>query len=144
MAALTDFAENRIVDSVLRSQALGAPTTWHVALYTTAPTDAAGGIEVTGGGYARVAVAASLAAWAGTQGAGTTVASNGTGGVTSNNAVITFPTPSAAWGTVVAFGLFDAATGGNLWIHSALTASRTISAGDGVTFAAAALTVQFA
>ena len=144
MAALTDFAENRIVDSVLRSQALGAPTTWHVALYTTAPTDAAGGIEVTGGGYARVAVAASLAAWAGTQGAGTTVASNGTGGVTSNNAVITFPTPSAAWGTVVAFGLFDAATGGNLWVHAALGTARVIGTGDGVSFAPAALTVQFA
>ena len=144
MAALTDFAENRIVDSVLRSQALGAPTTWHVALYTTAPTDAGGGVEVSGGGYARVAVPASLVAWAGTQGAGTTVASNGAGGLTSNNTAIAFPTPTAPWGTVVAFGLFGAATGGDLWIHAALGTARVIGTGDGVSFAPAALTVQFA
>ena len=141
--SLTDFAENRVVDSVIRGQALAAPTTWHVALYTTCPTDAGGGIEVTGGAYARVAVAASLVAWAGTQGPGTTVASTGTGGLTSNNVAIAFPTPSAGWGTVVCWALVDAATAGNIWIYAALTVSRTILTGDGVSFAPGSATVQF-
>ena len=144
MASLTDFAENRTLDALLRGQALGAPATWHIALYTVAPSDSAPGTEVTGGSYARAAVAASLAAWAGTQGAGTTTASSGTGGLSSNNGVITFPTATAAWGTVVAFGLMDALTGGNLWVHAPLTTSRSILSGDVASFAAATLTLQVA
>ena len=139
--ALTDFAENRAVDALLRGQALGAPATWHVALYTVMPTDTGGGTEVTGGSYARVPVAASLANWAGTHGAGTSTASSGTGGQTSNNGVLAFPTATAPWGTVVGFGLFDAATGGNLWIYAPLTAAQAIGSGATASFAAGQLTV---
>jgi len=39
---------------------------------------------------------------------------NTTAAFAQNNAIITFPQASASWGTVVAFGLFDAATSGNL------------------------------
>lgn len=141
-AALTDFAENKIVDATLRAQAIGTPVTWYVALYTTCPTDSTAGTEATGGSYARVAVTAGLAAWAGTQSAGSTVASSGTGGTTSNNAAITFPTPTASWGTVVCWAITDASTAGNIWIYSALTVSKTINIGDSVSFAAAAATYQ--
>lgn len=143
MAALTNFAENKLIDALMRAQALGAPATWHVGLFTAAPNDAGGGTEVTGGNYARVAVTAGLTQWAGTQGAGTTTASSGTNGTTSNNAAITFPTPTANWGTVVAMGIFDASTGGNLWVFTALTANKTVNNGDPApSFAAAALTIQ--
>ena len=37
--ALTDYAENKVVDALIRAQAIGTPATWHVALYTTCPTD---------------------------------------------------------------------------------------------------------
>lgn len=141
-AALTDFAENKIVDATMRAQAIGTPVTWYVALYTTCPTDSTAGTEATGGSYARVAVTAGLAAWAGTQSAGSTVASSGTGGTTSNNAAITFPTPTASWGTVVCWAITDASTAGNIWIYSALTVSKTINIGDSVSFAAAAATYQ--
>lgn len=141
--ALTDYAENKIVDAVLRGQTLGAPATGYVALYTACPTDSTAGTEVTGGSYARVAIVSSLANWAGTQGAGTTVASSGTGGTTSNNVVITFPTPTANWGTVACWGITDAATVGNLWIYSTLTVSKTINNGDAApSFAAGAATFQ--
>jgi len=112
-AALTDFAENKIIDAALRAQAIGAPATWYVSLYTVCPTDSTGGTEATGGSYARVSVTAGLSAWAGTHGAGTTVASTGTGGTTSNNAIWTFATPSATWGTVVCWGVTDASTAGH-------------------------------
>lgn len=93
--ALTDYAENKVIDAVLRGQALAAPATFYVRLNTTACSDSASGTEVTGGSYARVAVTSGLAAWAGTQSAGSTTASSGTGGTTSNNAVVNFTTPTA-------------------------------------------------
>ena len=132
------------VDWLLRGQAFTPPSTGvYVALFTAAPTDAGGGTEVAGNGYARVSVANSLAAWAGTQAAASTTASSGTNGTTSNNATISFPTPTpAGWGTVVAFGVFDAATLGNLLFYAPLTVSKTINAGDAVTFAAGALSLQ--
>jgi hypothetical protein len=141
-AALTNFAENKVIDATLRAQAIGTPATWYVALYTACPTDTGGGTEVTGGNYARVAVTAGLTQWAGTQSAGSTTASSGTGGTSSNNAAINFPTPSASWGTVVCWGLTDASSAGNLWIYSALTVNKTINIGDTVSFAAGAATFQ--
>lgn len=142
-AALSDYAENKIVDAVLRGQALGAPVTGYVAIYTACPTDSTAGTEVTGGSYARVAITSSLANWAGTQGAGTTVASTGTGGTTSNNGAITFPAPTANWGVVTCWGILDASTAGNLWIYSALTTNKTINNGDAApVFSAGAATFQ--
>src|SRR3990167_2901349 len=124
-AALTDVAENKVVDALLRGQALGAPVTGYAALYTTCPTDSTAGTEVTGGSYARVAITSSLANWAGTHSAGSTTASSGTGGTTSNNGVITFPAPTANWGVVTCWGILDASTAGNLWVYSALTVNKT-------------------
>lgn len=140
--ALTDYAENKIVDATLRGQALGAPATWYYALYTTCPTDSTAGTEVTGGSYARVAVTAGLTQFAGTQAAASTTASTGTSGTTSNNAVVTFATPTAGWGTVNCWGLVDALTAGNIWIYSALTIPKTINNGDLPSFAAGATTIQ--
>ncbi len=140
--ALTDYAENAIVDSVLRGQTLGAPGTFYIGLDTSACNDAGGGTEATGGSYARVAVTSALANWAGTQSSGSTAASSGTGGTTSNNGTISFPTPSAGWGTVVSVRWWDASSSGNAWICTALTTSKTINSGDTVTFPAGALTFQ--
>lgn len=145
MSAMSDYLENKLVDLTLRGQAFTAPATLYVSLHTTATTDAGGGTEVTGGSYARVAVTASLANFAGTQSAGSTVASSGTGGATSNNGTITFPAPTATWGTVGWFGIWDASTAGNLLFHGALTTAKTINNGDAApSFAAAALTLTFA
>lgn len=140
--ALTDYAENKILDAVIRAQTLGAPATWYIGLDTVACGETGSGTEVTGGSYARVAVTASMANFAGTQSAGSTTASSGTGGTTSNNNVVTFPTPSAGWGTVVSMRWWDASTSGNAWICSNLGVSKTINIGDNVTFPAAALTFQ--
>jgi hypothetical protein len=149
---MTDFLENKLIDWLFRAQAIGitgasaaagtGPTSLYVGLFTAAPSDTGGGTEVTGGSYARVAVTSSLANWAGTQAAASTVASSGTSGTTSNNGSIAFATPSATWGTVTHFGIFDASTAGNLLIYGALTTSKTINSGDTVSFAAAALSFQ--
>jgi len=102
--------------------------------------DATALVEPTGGAYARVPIAASFAAWAGTQGAGTTVASSGTNATTSNNAAATFANPTADWGWCGLFVLFDAVSGGNAWIVDALTNPINLALGvTNVQFAAGAL-----
>lgn len=143
MAALSDYLENKIIDYILRGQAFTAPATVYVGLLTAAPSDTGGGTEVSGNAYARVAVSSSLANWAGTQAAASTVASSGSSGTTSNNAAITFPTPTpSGWGTVTHMAVYDAASAGNLLFYAPLTASKVINAGDSVSFAPASLTLQ--
>lgn len=142
-ASLSDYLENKLIDAFLRGQAYTMPATVYVGLATTTGSDAACGSEVSGGDYARVPVTSSLANWAGTQSAASTTASTGTGGTTSNNAAILFPDPTADWGTVTEFCVFDAASAGNLLFRAALTTPRTINNGYAApSFAAGALTFQ--
>jgi hypothetical protein len=91
---------------------------------------------VSGGGYARVQRDPADANW---------TAASPTDGITANVADITFPAPTTGWGTITHFGLWDAATGGNLLIHGALTTPRTVSGGDSApVFSAGGLAVTFA
>ena len=144
-ADLTNYGENKTLDALFRGQALSAPVSWHLGLYTDTCTDAGPGTEVSTAGtaYARQAVAASLTAWAGTQSAGSTSASTGTSGTTSNNAVISWPESTAAWGTIQSVGFNDASTAGNRWICINLSAPFAVSgAGITVKFNAGTLTFQ--
>jgi len=112
MAEFSDYMENKIIE-VMRATNFVAVAAY-VALYTTDPTDADTGTEVTGGSYAR-------------QLAGLSAAS---GGASSNAADIVFPTATADWGTVTHVGLRDAVTAGNLFMHSALDTPKTVANGD--------------
>ena len=132
---LTDFAENLLVDWFWRGQAAPAlPATWYVALLTTAPGEAGGGVEVVGGSYARVPLPRTLAAMSGTQGAGTVAASNVNAGTlnltTTNNADINFAQPTGNWGLVTHIGLCDAAAGGNIWMYAPMPNPQDIRAGN--------------
>lgn len=100
-------------------------------------------VEPSGGGYARVNLAASLTNYAATQGGST--ASTGTTGGTSNSVAITYPTISADWtpGTVKIWGYaeFDQLTGGNLLGWGPLTTLQSVLNGQSpASFAIAALT----
>ena len=149
MAALSNTFQNKFLDFLLRAQPFGfagttaaagtGPANVYVALFTAAPTAAGGGTEVSGNGYARVAVASSLTAWAGTQAAASTAASTGTSGLTSNNATVTFGTPLASWGQVVDVALMDSATGGLMLAYGGLQTNMTVNTGTAPTFAPAAL-----
>ena len=143
MSMFTDYFENKLIDQLFRGQAYAFPATLHVGLLTAAPTDSTSGTECSGGSYARVGVSCSLANWAGTQGAASTTASNGTSGTTSNNVTVTFPAPTGNWGAVTHWGIWDAASGGNLLMYGALTNSKNINNGDAApSFAAAQLSLQ--
>jgi len=114
MAEFTDFMEDKIIDHMLRNQSYTPPTTVYVGLFTSAPSDAGGGTEVSGGAYARQAVTLSAAS----------------GGASSNSAEITFPQATADWGTVTHLALFDALSGGNMLMWTPLDASKEINNGD--------------
>jgi hypothetical protein len=129
MGSKSNYLENKILDHVLGGVTYTPPATLYVALFTAAPGETGGGTEVSGGGYARVAVANDTTNWP--------AASNGQ---KSNGTVITFPAATANWGTVVAWGIFDAATGGNLLYYGDVSPNRTVNNGDTAQFAVGALT----
>jgi hypothetical protein len=142
--AISNYWQNSFaIDNGFRGQAYTQLTNIYMGLATTSGTAAACGTEVstTSTGYGRIAVPATEAAWSGTQGAGTTVASTGTSGTTSNNAAITFGSPTAGWGSIVSFCAFDAATAGHLLFQANLTTAKTVNSGDASpSFSAGALT----
>jgi hypothetical protein len=128
MAAMSNYLETALVNAVLRNTSYTSPTTVYVGLFTSDPTDAGSGTEVSGGSYVRKAMAFS----------------SPSNGATSNSSAVEFDQATASWGTVTHFGLFDASSSGNLLLHGALTASKTIDSGDVFKFATSALTATFA
>jgi hypothetical protein len=128
MAEMSNYLETALINGTLRGTTYTAPTTVYVGLYTSDPTDADTGTEVSGGSYARQAV---------TFGAPSD-------GVSTNTAAIEFPQATGTWGTVGWIGIEDASTGGNLLYHTALDASKTIATGDIFKIAIGSLSVTLA
>ena len=121
----SDYLENKLLDHVLGGGDYSRPATVYVALYTVAPTDAGGGTAVTGGSYARKSVTNNSTNWPAAS-----------GGAKSNGTEIAFAEATASWGTVVAFGIFDDPTAGNLLYWADLTTPKAIGSGDTAKFAA--------
>tara|TARA_S200002703_G_scaffold2711_3_gene4183 strand:- start:10 stop:402 length:393 start_codon:yes stop_codon:yes gene_type:complete len=130
MSALSDHAENLILNFLMTSGTATRPTAWYVALYTVAPSDSGGGTEVSGNGYSRQAVAWDTA--------------TGTGGTTDNTGAISFTASGGNFGTIVAIGIHDASSGGNLLWHGALSTNKTVNDGDTLEFAAGAIDLTIA
>ena len=114
MAEISNFLENAIINATLRNTTYTSVATVYVSLWTSDPTDAGSGTEVSGGSYARTAV----------------TFGSPSNGVTTNSANVTFPTATGTWGTVGWIGINDALSGGNLLYHTALDASKSITSGD--------------
>lgn len=129
----SNYLEDAILDHVLPGYTtLTPPASLYVALFTTDPTDADSGTEVSGGGYARLEIG----------GATGRAFSAASGGSRSNSADWEWPAAASAnWGTVSHFGIYDALTGGNLYYHAALTASKQIDTNDTARFLSGQLTV---
>jgi len=130
----TDYLESAILNGVLGGPAFSLPTTVYIALSTAVYSDAATGTsmsEVTGGSYARVAVTNNTTNWP-----------SASGGSKSNATVFTFPTASAAWGTVQSFYIIDAASTGNTLYGADLVTARAIDTGDTASFAIGSITVS--
>jgi hypothetical protein len=116
MAEMSNYLENALLNGTLNGTTYTAPTTIYVGLYTSDPTDANTGTEVSGGSYARKAV--------------TFATASGTSGSVATNADVTFDEATAAWGIVSYIGILDALTGGNLLYHTELDVAKDIDTGD--------------
>jgi len=124
----SNYLELELLDHVLGNQAYSAPANVYIALYTTAPTDAGGGVEVTGGSYARVTVTNNLTNWP-------------SANPKLNGVAFTFTQATADWGTVLAFSIMDALTVGNFLYWGDLTASKSVENGDTAEFAINGITI---
>lgn len=114
MAEMSNYLENAMINAVLRNTSYTSPTTVYVGLYTSDPTDANSGTEVSGGSYARTSV----------------TFGSPSNGVSTNSAAVEFPQATADWGTVSHIGILDASSSGNLLFHTPLDTSKAIATGD--------------
>lgn len=122
----TNYLETQILNHVLRATPYSAPSTVYVALFTSAPGEAGGGTEVTGGSYTRQSVTF-------TSPAPDTV---------MNTSDVNFPVATADWGTIVAFAIMDQASAGNMLYFANLSASRTVLTNDQFRFPTGQLSVN--
>ena len=125
---MSNFLENALINATLRNTTYTSVATVYVSLWTSDPTDAGSGTEVSGGSYARTAVTFAAPS----------------NGASASSADCTFPTCTSTWGTVSHIGIFDASTSGNLLYHTPLDTSKTIETGDIFKIASASLTVTLA
>ena len=125
MSAKSDYLENAILDHVLGTAALSSPTVY-ISLYTSDPGETDSGTEVTGNGYARLTASFGSAT---------------SGSASGPTSATEFTASGGSWGTVTHFGIHDASTAGNLLYYGALTASKSIAAGDTLRFATNSITI---
>lgn len=122
----TTYLANKLLDHVLKTASYAQPTVY-VGLYTTATGDGGTGTECTGTAYAREAHSSWNAA---------------SGGVTSNNGVISFTAAGAGdWGTLTHWAILDDPSAGNMLIHAALDDPVAPASGEVVEVADTALDV---
>ena len=128
MAEISNYLENAIINATLRNTSYSSPSTVYIGLYTSNPTDANTGTEVSGGSYARKSVTFAAPS----------------DGVAASNADVIFDTATANWGTITHIGILDALTSGNLLYHTQLDTSKVIDTNDIFRINSGALTVTIA
>lgn len=134
---MSDYFAKALLDYYIgkNNTTLTVPATLYVAMYTTTPGVAnSGGVEATGSGYARLGITNSTSFFSAASGSGTrTKAASG------GSYPLSWFTATGALGPIVATGLLDASSAGNLWLLNeiAVGSQQTIANGNVVTFNAA-------
>lgn len=128
MAAMSNYLENALINATLRNTSYSSPATVYAALFTSDPTDAGTGTEVSGGSYTRKAI----------------TFGSPSNGASTNSGAVEFDQATGNWGTITHFGIYDASTSGNLLYHGQLTSSKVIETGDVFKFATSSVTVTLA
>ena len=125
----SNYVQRLTLDGWLRGQSVTFPPGGYIALYTTNPTAADSGTEVTGGSYTRMPVQFTASISQGNQSAA------------QNANKVEFPEATAPWGRIAYFGIRDAVAGGNLLYFSPLTTSLDVVTGTAPKFERGAITV---
>ena len=121
---LPDTIENQLLDALVGTTAYTVTTPIKLALVTANGSDSSAGTQVTGGSYARQNIAFAAAS----------------SGSITNSGVISFTGMPAC--TVVGIEIYDNAGTPKRLAYGALTASRTVTAGDTVQFSASSVTLS--
>lgn len=118
---------NRLLDASLGTATYTAPTgAMKLALSTTTGTNSSAGTEVTGGSYARQTITFNAAS---------------AGSATNSNSISYTGMPAA---TVTGVEIYDSAgSPRRAWV-GALTSSKTVGAGDTLSFATSSVTITLA
>ena len=115
---MTNYLANAMANATIRNTTYTSPANVYASLYSVAPTGNTAGTELTGNGYARQLTTFAAPA----------------AGVAASNVAVTFGAASGNnWPTVVAVGIVDASTSGNLMFYSGI-AGRNIKIGDSLVF----------
>lgn len=137
MSAASNYTENNVINALLRGQTFEQATTIYVSLHTSNPGES-GGNEVTTAAfpsYERLDAAKG--------GAIDTGWTSPNDGVCKNAKQLIYAVHDGAGDiTVSHYGLYDAATGGNLLTYAPLNNPRTLSPGDVFVIDVEKLTVQ--
>jgi hypothetical protein len=120
----SNYLENKLIDHSLGTTTFTKPTSVYLALYTVSPSDSSSGTEATGGSYVRKVITFSASS----------------SGSTVNNTSITFSTMPTA--NIVAIGIIDAITSGNLLYWANLASNRALIAGDSIVFPSGSVVVS--
>jgi len=124
---MSDYFEASILSWLKGTAFPTAPTNLYVGLFTALPGDTgtsgapSDGTEVSGGSYARVQLVAA-SGWSAISVVNTTQQH------ITNSGTITFPAATGSWGTIVGYGIWDAATLGHLICYGTIT-SQAITSG---------------
>ena len=99
------------------------PANFYISLHSADP-GATGASELSGNGYARVAVSVASGSW-------TAPATNGSVRQITNAGSVTFAAATGAdWATATYCGIWDASTAGNFKRGSILAVAKTVQVGD--------------
>lgn len=123
-AQKSNYLRTKFIRHVINVTAFTAPATLYLALYTTDPTIADVGSEVTGGSYSRKAISFGTEA-------------NGT---VASNAIINFTSMPAV--TITHWGIRDASSGGNLLYFGAFDIPISVAAAATFPIASGDLTIS--
>ena len=115
--------ETTLLKTVLTANTYTGASNIYVSLYSVSPGESGSGTELTGNGYSRQI--------------GTFSVSNN---IASTTGSVTFSATGNAW-SVVAVGLMDASTSGNLLFYDTLPQVTTVQAGANITFGSGNITV---
>ena len=135
--SFSTYLEKKLLDSCFGATAFTPAATLYFAAFTVSPTPAGGGTEVTGLGYARVPVTNNTATFP--------AATGGAPSTKTNGASIIMAAATGLWSSganVVSWGLFDAATGGNLYVFGDLTPQQPILLGNILSLAAGVIQIN--
>lgn len=133
-SGFSDYSETQLLNHYFRSATFSKPSNIYVGLHIGDPYESGtGGPEVSGGSYARAQLNPDDANWALHEDPYEVYGLDEDpyeGQYVTNLVTLTYPAPTADWGTVTWMAIYDALTTGNMLFLGPLDVARTILNGD--------------